>query len=137
MRVGHFYHRVVNTTPVTGVTNAYNAARRHTITLGSFPEGTSFIGKIEGIIVQCSAAGANVDDLTIRVTIDAAGDEALIPDTTNTMDVGITTATDKTASYQAGWVCGVTGTDTVYVWYKHEDAAQTAQIDSIAITWSE
>ena len=123
MRVGHFNHRVVNTTAIPGVTNAYNAARRHTITLGSFPEGTSFIGKI--------------DDLTIRVAIDAAGDEALIPDTTNTMDVGITTAAKKTATYNAGWVCGVTGTDTVYVWYKHEDAAQTAQIDSIAITWSE
>ena len=137
MKVGHFYHRVVNTTAIPGVTNVYNAARRHTIALGSYPAGTTFIGKIEGIIVQCSAAHADVNDLTIRITIDAAGDEALIPDTTNTMDVGITAATDKTASYQAGWVCGVTGIDTVYVWYKHEDAAQTAQIDSIAITWSE
>ena len=137
MKVGNFYHRVVNTTAIPGVTNVYNAARRHTISLGSYPAGTTFIGKIEGIIVRCSAAHADVNDLTIRVTIDAAGDETLIPDTTNTMDVGITTATKKTASYQAGWVCGVTGIDTVYVWYKHEDAAQTAQIDSIAITWSE
>jgi len=137
MKVGNFYHRVVNTTAIPGVTNAYAAARRHTISLGSYPAGTTFIGKIEGIIVQCSAVGGNVDDLTIRITSDAAGNTVLIPDSTNTMDIGIGSATDKVASYQAGWVCGVTGIDTVYVWYKHEDAAQTAQIDSIVITWSE
>ena len=44
MRVNHYYHKVTDSTAIAAVGTSFATAKKHTIQLGSFPDGSAWTG---------------------------------------------------------------------------------------------
>ena len=137
---GRYIHNARHTGLTVALTNAYVAgAQRHQVNFweaaDSIKTSASPIrARISAIYVQVDTIAAGATQLTLRVTRDAAGQQLIVPDTTATINTGITTAT-------AGGIVLKVDVD-----YKHSDSiawmhfktnAGTCNVKSIDFVWEE
>ena len=125
---------VRDTTAIASVGTTYDTAKKHTLTLGSYPAGSPFRGRLEALTIQVSSI-SSATELAFQMTTDAAGDLTIASGVGGDLTAGITTATDGALTYVLDFVQAAPVNDIVYVFYKTD--AGTVTIDSITITWSE
>ena len=125
---------VRDTTAIASVGTTYDTAKKHTLTLGSYPAGSAFRGRLEALTIQVSSI-SSATELAFQMTTDAAGDLTIASGVGGDLTAGITTATDGALTYVLDFVQAAPVNDIVYVFYKTD--AGTVTIDSITITWSE
>jgi len=126
---------VRDTTAIASVGTSYATAKKHTLTLGSYPAGSPFRGRLEAVTIQVSSIAGGATETDFQMTTDSAGDETIAGGIGGDLTTGITTATDGSVTYVLDFVQSTPVNDTVYVFYKTD--AGTVTIDSITITWSE
>ena len=143
MRVNSFLHPVTFDSNIAGVNTSYNTARKHTVTLGSFPEGSSFVGKLKQITIFVSGitdgSGSAATALSFKVTKDSAGNKVLTDVEDGAFTLGQTTTTGS-LTFVPQYPIYVSGSDTVYIWYKGNGTASDAilQVDSDShLIWEE
>ena len=131
-----------NTTPITGVSNAYNSARFHKINLARFPElkaegrpTGNFFGELDVLIIQCSAMTGSVQQIHYQLSTDAAGDNIIFGANTGEISGGVTTATKGATSYRIEAPLFIEGDDTIYLWYKTDQGTLT--VDKTTVLWHE
>lgn len=125
---------VRDTTAIAAVGTTYATAKKHTLTLGSYPAGSPFRGRLEALTIQVSSI-SSATELAFQMTTDADGDLTIASGVGGDLTAGITTATDGAVTYVLDFVQAAPVNDIVYVFYKTD--AGTVTIDSITITWSE
>jgi len=139
-RITNFLH-VSQTTGTTGLTTSFGTARAHDLAAfrPSFAQNTFWVGILDTINIHVHAIAGGCTKLTVRVTSDAAGNEAIVPDTEATIAIGIGAPTTGSVAFSAG--VGITNqhpnqTDAlVYIWVKTD--AGTANLKEATITWRE
>jgi len=139
-RITNFLH-VSQTTGTTALTTSFGTARAHDLAAFRpvFQQAPFWVGIIDTVNLHVHAIAGGCAKLTVRVTSDAAGNEAIVPDTEATIALGIGTATTGSVAFSAG--VGMTNqnptqTDAlVYVWVKTD--AGTANLKEATITWRE
>jgi hypothetical protein len=139
-RITNFLH-VSQTTGTTGLTTSFGNARAHDLAAfrPSFAQNTFWVGILDTVNIHVHAIAGGCTKLTVRVTSDASGNEAIVPDTEATIAIGIGTATTGSVAFSAG--VGITNqhpaqTDAlVYIWVKTD--AGTANLKEATITWRE
>lgn len=139
-RMTTFLH-ASQTTGTTGLTTAYGTARAHDLGVGLPPFAVKpyWLGILDTLTIHVHAIAGGCSKLTVRVTADALGNEAILPDTQATIDIGIGTATTGSVAYSAGaGLTNVNPTQTdaiVYVWVKTD--AGTANLKESTLVWRE
>jgi hypothetical protein len=139
-RMTTFLH-VSQLTGTTALTTAYGTARAHNLgdNLPPFAVKPYWLGILDTVNIHVHAIAGGCTKLTVRVTSDAAGNEAILPDTEATIAVGIGTATTGSVAFSAG--IGMTNTNPtqtdaiVYVWVKTD--AGTCNLKESTLTWRE
>jgi hypothetical protein len=139
-RITNFLH-VSQTTGTTALTNAFGTARTHDLAAFRpvFQQAPFWVGILDTVNLHVHAIAGGCAKLTVRVTSDAAGNEAMVPDTEATIALGIGAPTTGSVAFSAG--VGMTNknptqTDAlVYVWVKTD--AGTANLKEATITWRE
>ena len=150
-KVGTYFHDSLNVTPVASVGTAFDVTKFHLHDLipdQTFPNSapnrfpgvtrkTLFNNRIEGLHVRVTSIAGGAAKLTCRITADAAGDFALMPDTEASIALGITTATSGCVAYDIGIpFFGIVNADSkFYLWVKTD--AGTVTLAQSCITWSE
>ena len=142
MRVNSFLHPVTFDSNIESVNHTYDTDRKHTVTLGSFPAGSSFTGKLKQITIFVSSIAAGTGTaataLSFKVTKDSAGNKILTDTENGAFTLGQTTTTGS-LTFVPEYPIYVSGSDTVYIWYKGNsvgDATLTVDSDSYLI-WEE
>jgi len=133
-RVNHYFHSVSDDTSLASVGTSFDANKKHTIKLGSFPDESRFIGKISAVTIHVSSI-SSASEVSFRMTSDSTGDKTLLSGLDGDLDVGITTATDGSVTYVFSFIQSVPTNDTVYLFYKTDTGSVT--IDEVIITWEE
>jgi hypothetical protein len=126
-------------TTTEALTNAYVAAEVHAHSMNaSHPArvaGLTFRGRLNSLIAHVDTIAAAPTTLTLRITQDAAGDVAVVPDVDAAIDLGIGDATTGSVAFSfpdLAWV-DPDGKDLLYVWLKTD--VGTANLISSAIGW--
>lgn len=135
---GRFIHSSIHGLS-TAATNAYVVGQRHALPLNN--DQTSVNGNSRGIAVlgalyvhvNTIAAGATA--LTLRLSLDAAGDQPWIGDTTATISTGVTTATQGAVTIKMDVPFIKPANDILYCHWKTN--AGTCTVDTIHLTWTE
>lgn len=135
-KTGNFFHQVSNITPVASVGTAFDAAKLHAVnlnqSLGLRAQNRGFKGRLETIYVALtSISGAST--ITMR-GVDANG-AIILPDTTATIAVDITTATEGSVAFYAGNVWEIAGGDELKIYCKTD--AGTVTVSAVGVNWSE
>ena len=133
--VGHFFHNSEHAVNIA-CTDAYSTARRHlipvmedtTILLKKYRLGTLYI-HVDTI------AGAPTG-ITVRLCRDAAGNNPIIGDTTATLSLGVTTATEGGITIKIDSLYAHTDSN-LYIFFKTNVAASTCNVRSIELTSEE
>ena len=140
-RVGKFLHSN-SVTGTDSVLTSFSASvvHAHTLTSGGFTPSSRYLGVVNGLEIRITGS-ASPATVTIRVCKDAAGDIAVVPDTTANLVAGITTATTKSATFKIDLPIeqdqGAAGNTTLYVFAKVDSATGTPKFGTSTITWQE
>lgn len=132
--------RVSQTTGTTAVNANYSNARTHDLSASRppFVVGPFWVGVLDTLNVHVHAI-AGATKLTVRVTADAAGNEAILPDTEAAISVGIGAATTGSTAYSAGVAITnlnpTQGDSRIYVWVKTD--AGTCNVKETTLSWRE
>tara|TARA_R110000868_G_scaffold85760_3_gene241044 strand:+ start:4449 stop:4835 length:387 start_codon:yes stop_codon:yes gene_type:complete len=128
---------------MAAVGTTYDLAKAHVHDLGvgrpAFQATKSWSGYLQGIMLHVTSIAGGAASLTVRVTLDAAGDYSAVPDVTVTLATGITTATTGCAAIKVQvplfQILGSAGNSTLYVHVKTD--AGTVTLATSCLTWSE
>jgi len=123
----------VDSTAKTSVGTSYATAKKATLSL-KMPSGFPIAFHLEGLFIRMSSLASSPTKLTVKLTTDANGDEAIITGTESTIETGVTTATDGAVVYKIDLDYIFESSD-VYVFYKTD--AGTVTIDSVELTYHE
>ena len=135
MRVNSFIHPVPMDSAIASVDTSYNTARKHTVTLGSFPAGSAFSGKLKQITVWVSSIASSAANMTLKITADSAGNKILADGEAGAFTIG-QTATTGSVTFVFDYPIYNATNDTVYVWYKVNTGTCTVDADSYLV-WEE
>lgn len=133
-----------NTTPITGVSNAYNSARFHKINLARFPElkaegrpTGNFFGELDVLIIQCSAlsSGPAPQQIHYMLSTGEAGDNIIFGANTGELSINVVDTSKGATSYRIEAPLFIDGDDTVYLWYKTDQGTLT--VDKTTVLWHE
>jgi hypothetical protein len=116
----------------TSVGTSYDTSKKASLDL-AMPDGFPFAFHLEGIFVQMSSI-SSATKLTVKLTSDSGGDEALVTSTESTIDVGVTTSSDGTAIYKVD-LDYIFDDSPVYLMMKTD--AGTVTVDSVTLTYHE
>ena len=122
-----------DTTQKTGVGTSYDASKKATLEL-QMPSGFPLAFHLEGLFIQVSSIASSAAQITTKVIIDAAGDEAILTSTQDTIDVGVTTSTDGSVSYKID-MDYLFDASTIYVFCKTNTG--TVSVDKVELTYHE
>jgi hypothetical protein len=129
----HLLDTLANTT--------YATARRHTLTgLGGKSSVVQRAYFLRTLYVKVDDIAGGATSLSVKLTRDLAGDEAVVGEVTATITTGVTTATDGAITvaidfaYSYNDISDVT-TDTLYLFWKVN--AGTAQVRRIELVTEE
>jgi hypothetical protein len=141
-RITNFIHdstQAPDTAPVLGT--AFDTADVHvhdmTGDLPAFKGAGLYHGIVDAIFVKLTSASTPTK-ITIRLCLDAAGDEVVVPDTEANLVAGITTAATKCAAFSVGIPIVQLFDATkrnLYLFAKLD--AGTADFEQSVITWRE
>ncbi|MAP53285.1 MAG: hypothetical protein CL605_00120 [Altibacter sp.] len=126
--------RVVNSNPVTGITNSFNVEKMIQMDMGMYPETAPYRGYVSLIVAQVS----NISDattITIRVCRDQLGDQCIVTDTTSSIFTGLTTATKGSACWALNAFAGVEENDQLFCFIKSNNGS--FDLDYLEITWGD
>jgi hypothetical protein len=135
MRVNSFIHPVTFDSAIASVDTSYHTDRKHTVTLGSFPAGSAFTGKLKQITIWVSSIASSAANMSFKVTSDSAGNKILTDVDAGAFTIG-QTATTGSLTFVPEYPIYVAGGDTVYIWYKVDTGTCTVDADSHLI-WEE
>ena len=136
---GRFIHSSIHTGLAIAATNAYVAAQRHPLPLNS--DQTMVNGNARGVAilgalyVHVNTIAAGATTLTLRLSLDAAGDQPWIGDTTATISTGVTTAAQGAVTIKMDVPFIKPANDTLFCHWRTN--AGTCTVDAIHLTWTE
>lgn len=122
-----------DTTQKTSVGTSYDGTKKATLSL-QMPEGFPLAFHLEGLFIRMSSLNSSPTTLTIKITTDSNGDEAIVTGTASTIETGVTTATDGAVVYKIDLDYIFDDSD-IYVFYKTD--AGTVSIDTVELTYHE
>ncbi|MCP4732194.1 MAG: hypothetical protein GY872_19185 [Roseibacillus sp.] len=118
----------------------FDANKKHTHDLRSNAplsvEASRFRERVEGIRVRLSAVGL-ATKVTIKVTLDAAGDDIVVPDTEATIATGVTTATKGAVAFAVKLPVYQSASGEVGKLYVFVKADAACTVDQTTLTWTE
>ena len=135
---GKFIHASTHTGLTVSMTNAYVPAQRHLIPLYADSTGTvgnRGIGRLSALYIHVNTIAAGATAVTARLSLDAAGDQPFIGDSTATISTGVTTATQGAVTFKID-VNLVKGAND-NLWCHFKTNAATCTVDAITLTWEE
>lgn len=142
---GSFFHNSAHAVNIAA-TNAYAAARSHNLTnLGGGTGGLTaskrrYMLRTLYVKLDTLAGLSATPTLTVRLTRDSAGNDTIVGDTTASISLGVTTATEGAVTiaidfaYGHNDVSGVT-IDNLYLFWKLDQG--TANVRRIELTTEE
>jgi len=135
---GKFIHASTHTGLSVSMTNAYVVAQRHQLPLYADSPGTvgnRGIGRLSALYIHVNTIAAGAATITARLSLDAAGDQPWIGDSTATISTGITTAAQGAVTFRIDVDFVRTTNDFLYVHFKTN--VGTCIVDAISLTWEE
>lgn len=123
-----------STAPMSGIGTSFDLAKRIEIDLGMFPPDAAYRGFVSIIRAQFSSI-SSATTCTIRICIDATGDEMLLTDTTSSIFTGLTTTTKGTAMWMVDGFLSLQENDKVHI-FLHTNAG-TLDADYVEINWAD
>lgn len=122
----------VDSTAKSAVGTSYATAKKATLNL-AMPDGFPLTFHLEGLFVQLSSI-SSATKLTVKLTQDSDGDQALVTSTESDIDVGVTTSSDGSAIYKIDLDYSF-DSSPVYVFMKTDAGSVT--VDSVTLTYHE
>mgnify|MGYP003635168140 FL=1 len=142
-RITNFIHDSVqapDSAPALGTNFDAADVHAHDMTglLPAFKGAGLYHGMVDGIFVKLTKTSGSPTKVTIRLCLDAAGDEVVVPDTEATLVTGITTAATMSAAFSVGLpiVQQFTATQRFLYLFAKLDAGTADYVQSV-ITWRE
>ena len=132
-RTTHLIKKSVDTVQKTSVATSYDTAKKATLSL-NMPSQFPLAFHLEGLFIRMSSLASSPTTLTVKITLDANGDEAIVTGTASTIETGVTTATDGSVVYKIDLDYIFSSSD-IYVFYKTD--AGTVSIDAVELTYHE
>ena len=139
-KVGSYLHNSAHAVNILANTT-YDTARRHALTgLGGDSTVVQRAYFLRTLYVQLDTIAGGATKLSVKLTRDLAGDQAVVGEVTATITTGVTTATEGNITvaidfaYSFNDVSNVT-TDTLYLFWKTD--AGTAQVRRIELVTEE
>ena len=132
-RMTHLIKKSVDSTQKTSVGTSYDTAKKATLEL-IMPADFPLNFHLSAVYVQMSSLNSSPTKLSVKITTDSGGDEAIMTGTESTIEAGVTTATDGSAIYKLD-VDYVFESSTIYAFFKTDTG--TVSIDKIELTYHE
>jgi hypothetical protein len=124
--------RSVDSTQKTSVGTSYDTAKKATLPL-QMPSGFPLNFHLSAVYVQMSSI-SSATKLTIKITTDSGGDEAIVTGTESTIETGVTTSTDGSVVYKLD-IDAIFDSSDVYAFMKTD--AGSVSVDSVTLTYHE
>jgi len=138
-RIVTFFHHSVVTSDISALTS-FGATLKHDHDLrsGATPgvAASRFRERVEGIRVRLSSVGS-ATKVTVKVTLDAAGDDIVVPDTEATIANGVTTATKGAVAFAVKLPVYQSASGEVGKLYVFVKADAACTVDQTTVTWTE
>jgi len=122
-----------DTTQKTGVTTSYDASKKATLAL-QMPSNFPLAFHLEGLFIRMSSLASSPTKITMKLTTDSGGDEAIVTGTESTIETGVTTATDGSVVYKID-LDYIFDSSNVYVFFKTD--VGSVSVDSVELTYHE
>ena len=125
--------RLLKGSTSSAISSSYGSAGYPLVKQGSTGQGLMISGELSGLFIFISSiSGASA--LAVVVTDDEAGDRPIVPETSATIQTGMTTATKGGVVIQID-IQIYDSKEPIFVWVKSN--AGTATIDEIVLTYGE
>lgn len=138
-RIVSFFHPSVVSGNLS-LTTAFAPAVHHAHDLRSnaIPgvQSQRFRERVEGVRVRLSAV-SSATKITMRISLDAAGDDCVVPDVEATIATGLTTSTKGAVAYSVKLPLYQSASGEVGKLYIHLKADSACTVDQTTITWTE
>ncbi len=135
--VGKYIHASTHTGLAINMTNGYVVGQRHQLPLYADSPGTignKGVGRLSALYIHVNTiAGATT--ITARLSLDTAGDQPWIGDSTATISTGITTAAQGAVTFKIDVDFVRSTNDNLYLHFKTN--AGTCIVDAVTLTWEE
>lgn len=143
-RASAYLHPIIIGGPIN-LSNAYTAPAKLVGIAGvDIPNfyNKAWCGILEAITLHVNTIAAGATSITFRLTADSAGDYTVVPDTSASLQIGVTTGTDGSVCY-SGQGLAITNiindslpkNGVLYLWMKTN--AGTAVFESGTVMWRE
>jgi len=134
-KVGSYINGDVHSGLTIACSDSYSTARRHALDIWS-DSTVAYKGvKLGALYIHVDTIAGAPTGITVRLTRDAAGDNAVIGDTTATLSLGVTTATAGYVTYKLDVPYFHTASDVadgvLYLFFKTNVAASTCNVKRI------
>jgi len=133
--VGKFIHNSDHAVTIA-CTDTYSTARRHQIDVMEDTYVPTKRYKLGTLYLHVDTIAGAPTGITVRLCRDAAGDQPVIGDTTATLSLGVTTATEGNVTIKIDSVYAHTDTN-LYIFFKTNVAASTCNVRTIELTSEE
>jgi len=133
--VGKFIHNSEHAVNIS-CTDTYSTARRHLIDVMEDTYIPTKRYKLGTLYLHVDTIAGAPTGITVRLCRDAAGDQPVIGDTTATLSLGVTTATEGNVTIKIDSVYAHTDTN-LYIFFKTNVAASTCNVRLIELTSEE
>lgn len=133
--VGKFIHNSAHVVNIS-CTDSYSTARRHLIDVMDDAIIPLKKYKLGTLYLHVDTIAGAPTGITVRLCRDAAGNIPVIGDTTATLSLGVTTATEGNVTIKIDSVYSYTDSD-LYIFFKTNVAASTCTVKSIELTSEE
>ena len=135
---GKFIHASTHTGLAINMTNGYVVGQRHQIPMwADSPSvvGVRGIGRLSALYIHVNTIAAGATTITARLSLDAAGDQPWVGDSTATISTGVTTAAQGAVTFKIDVDFVRPTNDFLYLHFKTN--AATCIVDAITLTWEE
>lgn len=138
-RIVSFFHPSVVDGNLSITTNFDKAVHHeHDLRASAIPgvQAQRFRERVEGVRVRLLDV-ASATKITMRISLDALGDECVVPDVEATIATGLHTATKGAVAYSVKLPLYQSATGEVGKLYIHLKADSACTVDQTTITWTE
>jgi len=133
--VGKFIHNSEHAVNIA-CSDSYSTARRHLIDVMEDTYVPTKRYKLGTLYLHVDTIAGAPTGITVRLCRDAAGDQPVIGDTTATLSLGVTTATEGNITIKIDSVYAHTDTN-LYIFFKTNVAGSTCNVRTIELTSEE
>lgn len=133
--VGKFIHISDHAVNIA-CTDAYSTARRHLMDVMEDANIPSKRYKLGTLYIHVDTIAGAPTGLTVRLCRDAAGDQPVIGDTTASLSLGVTTATQGNVTIKIDSLYAHTDTN-LYIFFKTNVVGSTCNVRTIELTSEE